>query len=261
MKPKFKYMRFVCLIIAASLLYISTVCAAEVKYDFKESWAEPYIEYVLENGYMTYMGQEVSDDAEYRYFMPYEGMTRAMLVESLAAVAGVEFDNISETETVIRTDDILYGKESASDEKIQWGLDEAVKEVYVPDIDAMTEMFDDMDGTESYAPAVAWAVEKGIVNGTGSSFCPDVVLDRQTLAVMMQRFVMALDIELDGDWSVMLDYNDIEDVSEWAVDGIAFCTVNSLMNGTADGNFLPKRTLTRAEGAAVVYRLANHIKN
>ena len=147
-----------------------------------------------------------------------------------------------------------------SEEAVQWGIDASLlqeaEEPYIPDLQALAEKFADIDGTESYAPALAWGVEKGVVNGMGECFCPDLTIDRQTLAVMMYRAVDILDINLEEDWSIMLDFNDLSEVDDWAVEGISYCCMTGLMKGTTGGFFAPKKILTRAEAAVVICRLA-----
>lgn len=194
--------------------------------DYQDHWARYYIDTVTERGYMTSTGG---------YFAPDEPMTRAMFVQALAAMAGV-----------------------TDSEYMVWGTQP--DEPYEPDLNMLSETFSDIDVNAPYAKAAAWAVDKGIVNGMGDgTFGPSVIIDRQTMAVMMHRTTDALGIELNEDWSVMMDYNDLDQVSDWAIEGIAYCTTTGLMRGDHDGDFAPKRMLTRAEGAAVLVRLAEHV--
>ena len=194
--------------------------------DYQDHWARDYIDIVTERGYMTSTGG---------YFAPDEPMTRAMFVQALAAMAGV-----TDSECMV------------------WGAQ--TDEPYEPDLNTLSETFSDVDVDAPYAKAAAWAVDKGIVNGMGDgTFGPSVIIDRQTMAVMMHRTTDALGIELNEDWSVMMDYGDLDQVSDWAIEGIAYCTMTGLMRGNDDGYFAPKRMLTRAEGAAVLVRLAEHL--
>ena len=194
--------------------------------DYQDHWARDYIDIVTERGYMTSTGG---------YFAPDEPMTRAMFVQALAAMAGV-----------------------TGSECMVWGAQ--TDEPYEPDLNMLSETFSDIDVNAPYAEAAAWAVDKGIVNGMGDGpFGPSAIIDRQTMAVMMHRTTDALGIELNEDWSVMMDYNDLDQVSDWAIEGIAYCTMTGLMHGNDDGDFAPKRMLTRAEGAAVLVRLAEHL--
>ncbi len=262
-------------------------------FDYETHWAKEYIDYVLENGYMTCVSQEGV------YFEPDVPMTRAVFVESLAKLAGVKFaetkneidaDPVGDggvDDTEESGDDAVFedqaerecgmetgldggndesGSSGASDiydknssEYNEWGIYIDEQQVYEPDLEALAAKFGDMDGTEPYAPAAAWAVENGIINGTGGNFSADGVMNRQTLAVIMHRAADILGIDLEEDWSVVIDYNDLDEVSDWAIEGIAYCKMTGLMQGGSDGCFAPKREITRAEGAAVLVRLIRHM--
>jgi hypothetical protein len=54
--------------------------------------------------------------------------------------------------------------------------------------DAAAANFTDVSGNSSYAKAVAWAVEKGITNGTGvGTFSPDRVCSRGEIITFLYR--------------------------------------------------------------------------
>ena len=239
---------------AVLLAMCVSVCsyAEQTGRDYDGHWAAGSIDFVLEKGIMSCTGAaggegpEGEEPVPLSVFAPEEGMTRAMFVEALAGAADVRFSGEKE-------------EAATSGEAIQWGLVAEAPEIYVPDLKKLDEMFDDMDGTEPFAPAVAWAVEQGIVNGTGTGFSPHELLDRQTLSVLMYRAVGALHIALAEDWSVILDFSDLDQAGEWAIEGISYCYMTGLMNGDSSGAFAPKRTLTRAEGAAVLERFYHRI--
>ena len=193
----------------------------------KADWYYDSVDYVAKQGYFTGTGNNT--------FSPNTSMTRAMFVQALAAMAGV-----------------------TDDDSVIWGT--KVEESYEPDLDALSAAFSDVDVNASYAKAAAWAVDKGIVNGLGDgAFGPGAIIDRQTMAVMMHRTTDVLGIELNEDWSAMMDYNDLDQVDDWAIEGIAYCSMTGLMHGNDIGDFAPERTLTRAEGAAVLVRLTEHM--
>ncbi len=121
------------------------------------------------------------------------------------------------------------------------------------------EKFGDVDGTEWFSQALTWAYEKKIIRGMNGDFCPDLAIDREMIAVMIQRASSVLEIQAEENWSISVDYTDLEDISDWAVDGIAYCTVCGIMSGDPDGSFAPKRSLTRAEGAAIIVRIESEL--
>ena len=212
----------------------------EILYDDIEiHWAKEYITYVAEKGFMFSSGGENT-------FCPEEGMTRAMLVSSLHAMA----DRLAEESE--HADQTAEGADASA--QVQTQTESSEKVIYgVEGTSGL--LFSDMTGSEPYAADVKWAVENGIINGIDGAFCSDLTVDRQTVAVMLYRFSGAVGITLQEDWLYIMEYNDIEDIDIWAVDGIAYCGMTGLMSGDTQGNFNPKKTLTRAEASAVLYRL------
>ena len=120
--------------------------------------------------------------------------------------------------------------------------------------------FSDVDGSEWFSEALSWAYDSGIIRGAGGKFDPQGPVDRETAAVMIQRASPLLGIQPASDWSFSIDYTDLEDISEWAVDGIAYCSVCGIMSGDPDGSFAPGRMITRAEAAAVIWRIDNGLR-
>ena len=120
--------------------------------------------------------------------------------------------------------------------------------------------FSDVGGGEWFAEALSWAYDTGIVQGTDGRFEPGRTVDRETAAVMIQRSSPLLNIQPASDWSFAIDYTDLDEVSEWAVDGIAYCSVCGIMSGNPDGSFAPERTITRGETAAIIWRIDHSLR-
>ena len=132
-------------------------------------------------------------------------------------------------------------------------------EDYVPEI-SIEDQFGDVNGGESFVTALAWAYENKIIRGMNGDFCPDLAIDREMIAVMIQRASAVLEIQSSSDWSISIDYTDLDEISDWAIDGIAYCTVCGIMSGNPDGSFAPKRFLTRAEAAAIITRIDKDLR-
>ena len=124
------------------------------------------------------------------------------------------------------------------------------------DVSKYTESgFKDVAEGSYYEPYVAWAKEKGIVNGiSADSFAPERMISRQEMAVMIYRMksgaasVSASEADLSG-------LNDREKIAAWAKDGVAFCVRNGLMQGKNGGMFDPSGKAVRAELAVLLQRL------
>ena len=186
------------------------------------AWYDEYVGYVLRQGYMSALHSDSSGSGDFSDgfssddFGPDEPMTRAMFVSALYRMADTED--------------------------------------YVPEISEESR-FGDVDGSESFVPALLWAYDNKIIRGMNGNFCPDLAIDREMIAVMIQRASAVLGIQSSSDWSVAIDYIDLGEISDWAIDGIAYCTISGIMSGNPDGSFAPKRSLTRAEAAAIITRI------
>lgn len=109
--------------------------------------------------------------------------------------------------------------------------------------------FSDVDGSQYYAPAVAWAAENDIVTGIGEGlFAPNSEITRQDLAVILYKFGGG------SAPSTPLRFDDAADVSDYARDAVALCAEMGIIRGK-DGNiFAPGGKATRAEAAAMLRR-------
>ena len=111
----------------------------------------------------------------------------------------------------------------------------------------------DVDNDSSLAPYVKWAYDAGLMDGSNGSFLPDDKLTREQMATVVARYLTALGLaSADVQPS---DYKDQPRISTWAVNGVALCTQEGILQGT-NGAFLPKGKLTRAQTAAILFRLS-----
>lgn len=125
-------------------------------------------------------------------------------------------------------------------------------------------VFSDITEDEYSNPYITWAFQSGIAKGTtvdGQLFEPNALITREQMAIMVDRFLFAHNIgksessDRPFQYDVSLHYNDIEDISSYAVESVNRCTILQLLTGDEHQLFLPKETATRAEVATVVMRL------
>ena len=111
--------------------------------------------------------------------------------------------------------------------------------------------FSDVDGTQYYAKAIAWAEQAGVVNGYGNgTFSPDANITREEFAAMLANYAALKgdDVTVDAD-AVLASFPDGSAVSSWAKEVVAWAAGNEIMgNG---GVLNPASTITRAEVAAM----------
>ena len=125
-------------------------------------------------------------------------------------------------------------------------------------------VFKDVKSTDSFAKAVEWAANYGIVNGVGNGkFDPYSPVTREQMAAIFYRFANYVEkygyttyrtVGFDWNYSTMLTFKDAAKVSSWAKDAVAWCVKNGILYGDARNNVNPQYSTTRAEGAAILTR-------
>ncbi len=120
--------------------------------------------------------------------------------------------------------------------------------------------FVDVPENEWYAPAVTWASENGIVNGTDKThFSPNTYLTREQLAAIMYRYAEMKGVTDNRSYSMLEFYEDRDEMSPYATVAIDFMIKQGFMNGKTHDTFNPKDTTTRAEVALVITLFARDI--
>ena len=117
--------------------------------------------------------------------------------------------------------------------------------------------FSDVAAGVYYAGAVAWAAEKGIVNGIGDGkFDPEGSITREQLAAILFRYAQmrGVDTKKRADLGA---FPDGDKVSGYAEDALAWANAAGLVNGIGEGgtaHLRPQNTATRAQVAAILAR-------
>lgn len=103
----------------------------------------------------------------------------------------------------------------------------------------------------------------GLVGGTGAdTFSPDTPVTREEMAKMIYNMLAAtnLDIKLSmADDTILKDYSDYEEISEWARPAMATMLNHSLVNGV-EGQLLPTGNATCEQAIVAVSRAYNAFK-
>ena len=113
--------------------------------------------------------------------------------------------------------------------------------------------------------AINWAAANKIVEGKGDgTFAPDAPITRAQMCAIIDRYLNyykkdnKVTLSQTGSVSAMSDQNT---VPSYAVDAIKQSQRYGLINGFKDGTFRPNALSTRAHVAAVIYRMADLVKN
>ena len=130
------------------------------------------------------------------------------------------------------------------------------------EIAAAQSAFTDVPANSYYRSAVYWGYSHGIVYGTSPSvFSPDSCITRQEAAVMMGRAITQLPLEIADADSPAPAFSDAAAFADWAQSAVEVTRQKGLVNGYEDGSFGPTRLMTRAEGTAMLVRLAQNSTN
>jgi hypothetical protein len=114
--------------------------------------------------------------------------------------------------------------------------------------------FDDVPEGAYYAEELAIARASGLVNGVGgNNYYPTAPISREDMMVIMAR---ALGIMSEADESVLDDFVDASDISDYAKDAVSALVKANLISGSF-GKINPKGYATRAEVAVLLYRVLN----
>ena len=114
-----------------------------------------------------------------------------------------------------------------------------------------TSSFTDVTANDWFSAHVASGADKGIVKGSGASFNPNANITREDMAVIAFRTLLASGKTLNGEKS----FTDTGVMADYAIEAIGKMAGSGVLSGMPDGSFEPKRNLTRAEAAVVIYNM------
>lgn len=116
-------------------------------------------------------------------------------------------------------------------------------------------MFDDVDEGQWYTPYVEWAAEEGLVNGVGANrFDPLGEITHEQMIKIVAQLGKSQNYG-DGDSSdTFVLFEDRAYISAWAVDSVAYCVDNKLIDNV--GLLFPREASSRADAAEIIARFA-----
>lgn len=127
---------------------------------------------------------------------------------------------------------------------------------------SVTNKFTDISSGASYAKAVSWMSENGIMNGTSSTtFEPSTGIKRQDLAVTFYRYASYVDssggyikhnvLSKSAD---ITDFSDYSKVNAYARDAMSWAVGVKLITGEVGGVLEPRKIVVRETGAEFLKR-------
>lgn len=119
---------------------------------------------------------------------------------------------------------------------------------------AAAASFDDVASGTWYTEAVRWAAAEGLVTGmTETAFAPDAPITREQFATILYRYAQSEGQGFTGAWALPLDYDDADEVSEYAYEALCWMTMHGVIEGDGD-KLNPQDSATRAEAATMLMR-------
>lgn len=131
--------------------------------------------------------------------------------------------------------------------------------------DRSQSAFTDVAPGQWYTDAINWAAANRIVDGVGNGkFAPNDPITRAQMCTMIERYLALykkawkVTLPETGSVSVMVDESAIP---AYALAAVKQCQRHGLVNGFEDGTFRPNELSTRAQVAAVIYRMSYLVQN
>ncbi|MDI3311220.1 MAG: S-layer homology domain-containing protein [Thermoanaerobacterium sp.] len=120
--------------------------------------------------------------------------------------------------------------------------------------------FTDVKTGDWYANAIEAAYKAGIILGDGNTMRPDDKITREEMAAIAMRVYSKLTTYNEEDIN-KTSFSDDSQISDWAKAVVANASKLGIIQGEPNNLFAPKGNATRAEAAAVVYRLLDKSNN
>lgn len=122
----------------------------------------------------------------------------------------------------------------------------------MPEVSCETPFIDLTEGAY-YTPAVAWAYESGIIQGTSAAtFSPNMDITREQIVTIFYRYADYLDWSL-WDQADLEEYPDADAIADYAAEPFAWAVAEGIINGDG-GKLNPKANATRSQCAAIISR-------
>ncbi|MBQ4602807.1 MAG: S-layer homology domain-containing protein, partial [Clostridia bacterium] len=113
------------------------------------------------------------------------------------------------------------------------------------------DKFTDVKSSAWYYRAMAWAANRGIVNGmTPDTFAPTKTITRQDLCLMLTNYLKYKGIELEESSSET--FADDSKIGAWAYDAVYAIKAIGVVSGMGNNEFQPRGNATRAQVAQMM---------
>jgi len=123
--------------------------------------------------------------------------------------------------------------------------------------------FNDVPENRWYYKSILWAETNGIIDGIGvenGQFAPERSITRQEMAAILYNYAVYSGYEIP-EYERGLEFDDADDMADWAAEAIAALVDAGVFNGMGDDNFAPEKDSTRAEVAQMFMNFLRLVVN
>jgi hypothetical protein len=118
--------------------------------------------------------------------------------------------------------------------------------------------FTDVPSGSYYYTAIVTAKALGIAQGSDNKFYPSSRITREDAMVLVLRTVNITGQTMSsGDISSLSKYSDGNSISDYSKSAVAALVKAGIITGSDDNKIYPQGSLTRAQTAAIIYRIKN----
>ena len=94
----------------------------------------------------------------------------------------------------------------------------------------------------------------------GDKFDPAGDITREEMAVTLYRYAKSIGKGFTGLWAFPLEYEDADQVADWAYEAMCWLTMNKVVNGKGEGLLDPKGAAKRSEVAQLIMNFDKLVK-
>jgi len=119
------------------------------------------------------------------------------------------------------------------------------------------ELFKDVPTAATYAEAVSWANDKGIVNGTAAAtFSPDLSINREQMMTILYNYMKASGKDVSNvEGTAIQNFADWSKTSEYAKTPICWAFNTGIVKGKTATSLAPKDVATRVQASTIMQRV------
>ncbi len=130
---------------------------------------------------------------------------------------------------------------------------------YEPEADSTQITFGDIQSSDYFAEASAWANANHIVEGYNGSFHPRDDVSREDLVTILYRYAKFRGYATETSDNALTTFTDVQNVKSYAVEAMNWAVSVGLVNGVTADRLAPQAGAKRAEVATIIERFCKNV--